>query len=157
MSELDGPVITDLAMYSDDREARKRRAEYVHAAVDGRNATSGEETTIPIPRSDDGIEELLDRLEADREEVGRTDIEDLEAEIDRAVYDLFDLTEDEREIHLCNASSPVRSKPASVCVRGGCEPIKPTAERRLTTVPKHGRRWQRHGTLIVSVTSTILL
>ena len=82
MSELDGPVITDPAMYSDDREARTRRAEYVHAAVDGRNATSGEETTIPIPRSDDGIEELLDRLEADREEVERTDIEDLEAEID---------------------------------------------------------------------------
>ena len=54
MSELDGPVITDPAMYSDDREARKRRAEYVHAAVDGRNATSGEETTIPILRSDDG-------------------------------------------------------------------------------------------------------
>jgi hypothetical protein len=91
-------TITDPAMYSDDREARKRRAEYVHAAVDGRNVTSGEETTIPIPRSDDGVVELLDRLEADREEVRQTDIEDLEAEIDRAVYDLFDLTEDEREV-----------------------------------------------------------
>jgi len=51
-------------MYSDDREARKRRAEYVHAAVDGHNVTSGEETTILIPRSDDGVEKLLDRLEA---------------------------------------------------------------------------------------------
>ena len=69
MSELDGPIITDSAMYSDDREARKRRAEYVHAAVNGRDATNGEETTIPIPRSDDGVEELLGRLEADREEV----------------------------------------------------------------------------------------
>jgi predicted DNA binding protein len=85
-------------MYSDDREARKRRAEYVHAAVDGRNVTSGEETIIAIPRADDGVEELLDRLEADREEVERTDIDDLEAEIDRAVYDLFELTEDEREV-----------------------------------------------------------
>ena len=85
MSELDGPAITDPAMYSDDREARKRRAEYVHAAVDGRNATSGEETTVPIPRSDDGVEELLGWLEADREEVERTNIDDLEAEIDRAV------------------------------------------------------------------------
>jgi hypothetical protein len=71
-------------MYSDDREARKRRAEYVHATVDGRNVTSGEETTVPIPRADDGVEELLGRLEADREEVERTDIEALEAEIDRA-------------------------------------------------------------------------
>lgn len=91
-------TINDPAMYSDDREMRKRRAEYVHAAVDGRNVKSGEEITIPIPRSDDGVVELLDRLEADREEVRQTNIEELEAEIDDAVYDLFDLTEDEREV-----------------------------------------------------------
>lgn len=59
---------------------------------------SGEETTIPIPRSNAGVEKLLDRLEEDREKVGQTDIEDLEAELDDAVYDLFDLTEDEREV-----------------------------------------------------------
>ena len=53
---------------------------------------------IPILRSDDGVVELLGRLEADREEIERTDIEDLEAEIDRVVYDLFDLTEHEREV-----------------------------------------------------------
>jgi hypothetical protein len=91
-------TITDPAMYSDDPKAHRRRAEYVHAAVDGRNVTSGEETTVPIPRSDDGVVELLDRLEADREEVRQTDIEALEAQIDRAVYDLFDLTEAEREV-----------------------------------------------------------
>ncbi|WP_336336428.1 Eco57I restriction-modification methylase domain-containing protein [Haloarcula brevis] len=91
-------VINDPAMYSDDREARKRRAEYVHAAVDGRNVKSGEETTIPIPRSDDGVEELLSRLDDDRDEVAATNIEELEREIDDAVYDLFDLTEDEREV-----------------------------------------------------------
>ena len=65
-------TINDPAMYSDDREARKRRAEYVHAAVDGRNVKSGEEMKIPVPRSDDGVEGLLGRLEADREEVERT-------------------------------------------------------------------------------------
>lgn len=91
-------IINHPAMYSDDREVRKRRAEYVHAAVDGRNVKSGEETTIPIPRSEDGVEELLDQLEADREEVAATNIDDLEAEIDEAVYDQFDLTDDEREI-----------------------------------------------------------
>ena len=91
-------TINDPAMYSDDREARKRRAEYVHAAVDGRNVKSGEEITIPIPRSDDGVEELLARLEADREAVAATNIDDLEAEIDQAVYDLFDLTDDERDV-----------------------------------------------------------
>ena len=41
---------------------------------------------------------LLDQLEADHETVRQTDIEELEAEIDEAVYDLFDLTEDEREV-----------------------------------------------------------
>jgi hypothetical protein len=91
-------TISDPAMYSDDREARKKRAEYVRAAVDGRNVKSGEETTIPIPRSDGGVEELLDRLETDRTEVEQTDIEALEAEIDDAVYDLFDLTDEEREV-----------------------------------------------------------
>jgi len=54
--------------------------------------------TVPIPRSDDGVVELLDRLEADREEVRQTDIEALEAQIDRAVYDLFSLTDEEREV-----------------------------------------------------------
>jgi hypothetical protein len=85
-------------MYSGDREARKRRAEYVHAAVDGRSVKSGEEMTIPIPRSDDGVVELLERLEADRAKVEETDIAELEAEIDDAVYDLFDITAEERAV-----------------------------------------------------------
>ena len=85
-------------MHADNREDRKRRAEYVHAAVDGRNVKSGEGTVVPISRRDDGVEEQLARLAADREEVARTDIETLEAEIDRAVYDLFDLTDEEREV-----------------------------------------------------------
>jgi hypothetical protein len=79
-------------------EVRKRRAECVHAAVDGRNVKSGAETTIPIPRSDSGVEELLDRLVADRREVEATDIEALEAETDDAVYDLFGLDAEEREV-----------------------------------------------------------
>lgn len=48
-------IINDPVMYSDDREARKMRAEYVRATVDGRNVKSGEETSIPIPRSDEGV------------------------------------------------------------------------------------------------------
>jgi hypothetical protein len=65
--------------------------------VDGRSVKSGEET-IPIPRSDDGVVELLERLEADRTEVEETDTAELEAEIDDAVYDLFDLTAEERAV-----------------------------------------------------------
>lgn len=90
--------INDPAMYSDNREARKRRAEYVHAAVDGRSVKSGEETTVPIPRTDEGVVELLERLKADRDEVEETDIAELEAKIDEAVYDLFDLTAEERAV-----------------------------------------------------------
>jgi hypothetical protein len=90
--------VRDPAMYSDEREDRKRRAEYVHAAVDGRDVKSGEETVVPIPRRDDGVEELLARLRDDREDVARTNVDALEAEIDRAVYDLFDLTDEEREV-----------------------------------------------------------
>lgn len=91
-------TISDPAMYSDDHEARKKRAEYVCTAVNGRNAKDGEEMTIPIPKSDGGVEKLLDRLEEDRQRVRQTDIDELESEIDEAVYDLFDLTDDEREV-----------------------------------------------------------
>jgi hypothetical protein len=51
-----------------------------------------------LRRSECTDDQLLDRLEADREEVERTNIDDLEANIDEAVYDLFELTEDEREV-----------------------------------------------------------
>ena len=91
-------VTSDPAMYAADRKARKQRAEYVRAAVDGRNVKSGEETTIPIPRSDDGVAALLSTLADDHETVAETSIEELEAEIDEAVYDLFELTPEEREI-----------------------------------------------------------
>jgi hypothetical protein len=45
-----------------------------------------------------GVEELLARLEADHESVAATNIDDLETDIDQAVYDLFDLTDDERDV-----------------------------------------------------------
>lgn len=66
--------------------------------MDGRNVKSGEETTIPIPRRDADVAALLDELGEDRRTVEETDIEALEAEIDEVVYDLFDLTKDERRV-----------------------------------------------------------
>ncbi|WP_418281384.1 Eco57I restriction-modification methylase domain-containing protein [Halorubrum sp. DTA98] len=91
-------VINDPAMYSDDRGARKHRAEYVHAAVNGRSVKSGEETTIPIPRSDEGVVELLEHLEADRVEVEETDIEELEKMVNDVVYDMFGITSAEQDV-----------------------------------------------------------
>jgi len=90
--------ITDPLMDRGDREEQKIRAQYVHAAVDGRSMKKGEEQTIPIPQSRNGVEQLIEALEADRQTVEETSIDDLEAGIDQTVYDLFDLTEDEREV-----------------------------------------------------------
>lgn len=90
--------ITDPLMDSGDREEQKLRAKYVHAAVDGRNMKKGEEQTIPIPQSRAGVEQLIESLEEDRQAVNETSIEDLESEIDQVVYDLFDLSDDEREV-----------------------------------------------------------
>lgn len=81
-----------------DREEQKLRAKYVHAAVDGRNMKKGEEQTIPIPQPRAGVEQLVEAWEEDKQTVSETDIEDLEAEIDKTVYGLFDLDNEEREV-----------------------------------------------------------
>jgi hypothetical protein len=93
--------MTDPLIDRGDRDERKRRAEYVLVAVDGRNVTSGEETSIPMPVNGDGVadrERLLGALADDRQTVAEIDIEALEAEIDAAVYDLFELDGEEREV-----------------------------------------------------------
>jgi hypothetical protein len=80
------------------REENELRARYVHAAVDGRNVKRGEETTIPMPSRREGVEELMAALESDEATVAETSIEELEADIDAAVYDLFELTDEERTV-----------------------------------------------------------
>lgn len=90
--------ITDPMIDQGDREEQKLRAKYVHEAVDGKKVKSGEKISIPIPQREEGVAALLANLETDKETVEETDIEELEAEIDDIVYNLFDLTEDEREI-----------------------------------------------------------
>jgi hypothetical protein len=90
--------ITDPLIDSGDREEQKLRAEYVHAAVDGHNMKSDEEQTIPIPQSREGVEQLMRALRSDQRRVEETDIDDLEADLDEVVYDLFDLSKNEREV-----------------------------------------------------------
>jgi hypothetical protein len=91
-------TITDSAMYSDDREARKKRAQYVHAAVDGRNVKSGETTTIPIPRDDSGVETLLEALRSDETTVAEANLDELEKRVNEIVYDMFGITPDEQAL-----------------------------------------------------------
>ncbi|WP_135820790.1 Eco57I restriction-modification methylase domain-containing protein [Halostella litorea] len=81
-----------------DRDERRLRARYVRAAVDGRDVSEGETRTIPIPETRDDVERLLDALAADRRAVKETSVDALEAEIDRLVYDAFDLSEEDRAV-----------------------------------------------------------
>lgn len=90
--------ITNPLIDKGTRDEKKRLAEYVKAAVDGRNMKKGEDQTIPIPQSRDGVEQLIEAWEEDKQTVEESSVEDLEAEIDQFVYDMFDLTSEEREV-----------------------------------------------------------
>ncbi len=91
-------VITDPAMHAPDQDARKRRATYVREAVNGRNVKSGATTTIPIPRSDKGVESLLKALRSDEATVAETNPEELEDTINDAVYGMFGITPEEQDV-----------------------------------------------------------
>ena len=91
-------VITDPAMYASERDVRKRRAEYVQAAVSGRNVRSGETTTIPIPRNDKGVEKLMDSLNSNQKLVDETDLSIAEEQVNKIIYDIYDITSDEQTV-----------------------------------------------------------
>lgn len=74
------------------------KARYVHEAVNGMDVKKGGETTITIPRTDSGCEELLEALESDREKAAEVSVEELEEQIDEAVYELYGLDEDDIEV-----------------------------------------------------------
>jgi hypothetical protein len=90
--------IVSPAMDRGDRIERKIRAEYVHETVDGRSVKSGEEISIPIPKSGKGVDQLLDILHEDREALDNRNIDKLESAIDKEVYDLFELSSDSQKI-----------------------------------------------------------
>jgi len=91
-------VITDPTMHATAREARKRRATYVREAVNGRNVKSGETTTIPIPRSEDGVETMLEALRSDEMTVTEADLDELEDAVNDTVYEMFGITPEEQEV-----------------------------------------------------------
>jgi hypothetical protein len=90
--------IVSPVMDTGDEAERGLRARYVHNAVDGRSVKSGEQTSIPVPKSGDSVQRLLNKLEDDRNSLEQRSINELESEIDQEVYDLFDLSEDSQEI-----------------------------------------------------------
>jgi hypothetical protein len=90
--------ISDAAMHAHGRDARERRATYVYEAVNGRNVKSGDETTIPIPRSDEGVEDLLEELRADESVLHEAATDDLEEEINDVVYEMYGITPEEQNV-----------------------------------------------------------
>jgi len=90
--------IRDPAMYASDPDERKRRATYVRDAVNGRNVKSGEETTIPIPRSDEGVERLLESLRSDETTVTEGNLDGLEELLNDVVYEMFGITSEEQDV-----------------------------------------------------------
>jgi hypothetical protein len=91
-------VITDPAMHADDESARKSRAMYVCKAVNGRNVKSGETTTIPIPRSDEGVHTLLSTLRSDETTVSETNVDELGNVVNDVVYELFEISQEEQDV-----------------------------------------------------------
>lgn len=69
--------------------------EYVKEAVSGMNVDSGEQISIPIPKNEKRTEEILEELRADESNYDEEHIEQLEEEIDDAVYETLQLTDDE--------------------------------------------------------------
>jgi len=90
--------ISDAAMYSPDPDAREQRATYVYEVVNGRSVKSGEETTIPIPRSDEGVEGLLGILRDDESIVHGTALDELEEEVNKLVYEMYGITPEEQDV-----------------------------------------------------------
>ena len=90
--------IRDAAMHAANRDERKRRATYVREAVNGRNVKSGEEMTIPIPRSDEGVERLLESLRADETTVTEADLDELEELVNDVVYEMFGIRSEEQDV-----------------------------------------------------------
>jgi hypothetical protein len=91
-------IIKDAAMYSDDENARELRATYVREAVNGRNAKSGETTTIPIPRSDKGVEELVGSLRSDKASLEERDLNELEKKVNELIYEMYGITPEEQDV-----------------------------------------------------------
>jgi hypothetical protein len=98
LAVLHGSTSTVLTRCSPKPNASRLLVERHTERLCPRTAATSRAATVPIPRSDDDVLEMLDRLEADRKEVRQNDIDDFEADIDEAVYDLFDLTEGERKV-----------------------------------------------------------
>lgn len=81
-----------------DKVTRRLRAKYVHNSANGRSVKSGEQTSIPVPESGDGVKQLLKSLEDDKKSLEQRKVEGLESKIDQEVYDLIGLSEKSREI-----------------------------------------------------------
>jgi len=75
--------------------SNRERAEYVLKSVNGSRYKKGEEMELPIPRRESEVERLLEERKKDKEHLERNPADELEEEIDEAVYNLLELGEED--------------------------------------------------------------
>jgi hypothetical protein len=99
--DLSGDSIIELSdgRIDDSIVASDTVAEYVRQALNGRELEANTQVSVPVPLDTNVAEDALDELEADCEELESTNIDDIEAEIDRIVFNLYGVNcERHREI-----------------------------------------------------------
>jgi hypothetical protein len=74
------------------------KEKYVIKALKGRKARKDEEFRIKVPRSDAMVKKILDMYEKDEEELRKKSIAELEDEINKRVYRLYGLSEEDRRV-----------------------------------------------------------
>jgi len=66
-------------------------AEYVRAALNGREFEENNQVSIPVPLDTEVAGEALEEVRSDRGELISTDIDDIENEIDQIVFELYEI------------------------------------------------------------------
>ncbi|UHQ96064.1 hypothetical protein [Natrinema halophilum] len=89
--DLSGDPIIELSdgQIDDSIIANDTVAEYVREALEGRELEANTQVSILVPLDIDVTEDALDEFEADCEELESMDINEIEAEIDNIVFDLY--------------------------------------------------------------------
>ncbi|WP_082230168.1 TaqI-like C-terminal specificity domain-containing protein [Halorubrum lipolyticum] len=83
----------------------ERKAEYVQEALQGTRLRQNQTVSIPVPLRDDIAIEALTELQEDISERDEGDLDELEQEIDEAVFELYDMSEQSLQEHVYRFNS----------------------------------------------------
>jgi len=90
-SDLSGDPIIELSdgQIDDPILAKENVTEYLCEALNGRSHEANEQISVPVPLDTDVVNDAINELKTDREKLESTNIEDIEAEIDDIVFNLY--------------------------------------------------------------------